>query len=114
MSIIYNEQTKTFNLTAGDSSYCMSVYPKGYLVTQHYGKKIPDTDFSSYEVYSTRASSFNPTRNGVCDCFTMDTYPLEYPSFGTGDYRRTGIRIRSAERRWKNSRPQLPKYRFDA
>ena len=28
MSIIYNNETKTFNLTAGDSSYCMSVYPK--------------------------------------------------------------------------------------
>ncbi len=97
MSIIYNESTKTFNLTAGDSSYCMSVYPLGYLVTHHYGKKLPDTDFSSYQIYSTRTVSFNPARNGGSPCFTMDTYPLEYSSFGTGDYRRTGIRIRSAE-----------------
>ncbi|MBE6588534.1 MAG: alpha-galactosidase [Ruminococcaceae bacterium] len=97
MSIIYNESTRTFNITAGDSSLCIGVMPCEYLATFHYGKKIPDTDFSSYVVYATRAASFNPSRNGGADCFTMDTYPLEYPSFGTGDYRRTGIRIRAAE-----------------
>ena len=97
MSIIYNESTKTFNLTAGSSSYCMSIYPLGYIVNHHYGKKIPDTDFSSYVVYSTRTASFNPSRNNGADLFTMDTAPLEYSSFGTGDYRRSGIRIRAAE-----------------
>ncbi|MBQ4066198.1 MAG: alpha-galactosidase [Clostridia bacterium] len=97
MSIIYNESTRTFNLTAGDSSLCIGVFSHEYLVTYHYGKKIPDTDFSSYEYYSPRTASFNPTRDGSTNCFTMDTYPLEYPSFGTGDYRRTGIRIRAAE-----------------
>ena len=97
MSIIYNESTRTFNITAGDSSLCIGVMPREYLATFHYGKKIPDTDFSSYEIYATRCASFNPSRTNAAACFTMDTYPLEYPSFGTGDYRRTGIRICSAE-----------------
>ena len=97
MSITYNEKTKTFNLTAGESSYCISVIPFDYLATHYYGKKIPDTNFSSYSLYATRTASFNPSRKGAENCFTMDTYPLEYPSFGTGDYRRCAIRIRSAE-----------------
>ncbi|MBQ3528405.1 MAG: alpha-galactosidase [Clostridia bacterium] len=97
MSIIYNEKTRTFNLRAGDSSYCMSVVQGNFLITHHYGKYLPDTDFSSYQVYSTRTASFNPTKTDAPPCFTLDTNPLEYPSFGTGDYRRTGIRIRSAE-----------------
>ncbi len=98
MSIIYNEITRTFNLRAGDSSYCFGVVDGGFLVTYHYGRYIPDTDFSSYAVYGTRTSSFNPTKECAPKmAFTLDSHPLEYPSFGTGDFRRTAVRVRAAE-----------------
>jgi len=97
MPAYFNEKTKTFKLDAGKCSYCIGIREGGYLVTYYYGKYIPDDDFSSYVPYATRLASFHPVRAATGGLFSMDTDPMEYPSFGTGNYRRSAIRIRAAE-----------------
>lgn len=97
MAIQYNESTKTFKLDAGSSSYVIHIYDENYLVNLYYGGYIPDMDLTSYYPYGGIYTSFEPLRFGIPKPFSMDSDPLEYPSFGTGDFRKTAIRIRAHE-----------------
>ncbi len=97
MPICYNESTKTFKLDAGTSSYIIHIFDEDYLLNLYYGGYIPDTDLSSYIPYAGPMVSFDPMRFNIKKQFSMDSAPLEYPSFGTGDFRKTAIRIRAAE-----------------
>ncbi len=97
MPISYHAQTKTFKLDAGSSSYVIQIYRENYLLNLYYGAYIPDTDLSCYLPYAGPHTSFEPMRFGIPEAFSMDLAPMEYPSFGTGNYRRTAIRIRSSQ-----------------
>lgn len=97
MAIQYNEQTKTFKLDAGSSSYVIHIFDENYLLNLYYGSYIPDTDLTSHIPWGGRFTSFDPMRFGIKKPFSMDQEPLEYPSFGTGDFRKTAIRIRAFE-----------------
>ncbi len=97
MPIFYNVHTKTFKLDAGKSSYVIQVYKENYLLNLYYGGYIPDTDLSSYLPYAGPYTSFDPMRSGIPEAFSMDSAPMEYPSFGTGDFRKTAIRIEAYE-----------------
>ncbi len=97
MAIHFNEQTKTFKLDAGDSSYVIQIFDEDYLLNPYYGKYIPDTDLRSYLPYAGPIVSFEPMRFGISKDFSMESAPMEYPSFGTGNFRKTAIRIQAAE-----------------
>ncbi len=97
MSIIYNEHTKTFKLDAGTSSYVIHIYQENYLLNLYYGKYIPDMDLSCYLPYAGPHTSFEPMRSGIREAFSMESAPMEYPSFGTGNFRKAAIRIKAYE-----------------
>ncbi len=97
MPISYNEYTKTFKLDAGKSSYVIQVYKENYLLNLYYGGYIPDTDLSSYLPYAGPHTSFDPMRSSIGEAFSMDSAPMEFPSFGTGDFRKTAVRIEAHE-----------------
>ncbi len=97
MAITYNEQTKTFKIDAGTSSYVIQIYRENYLLNLYYGGYIPDTDLSCYLPYAGPHTSFEPMRHGIPQTFSMETAPMEYPGFGTGNFRKTAIRIRACE-----------------
>lgn len=121
MPIIYNEESKTFSLRAGDSCYMVTVYGEGYLLNPYYGAAIPEETVTSYTTFNdlrTRKdnsvfpkeasyaytpytvdmnSSFHPMRYGIIELpFSEDLDLMEFSGFGTGDFRKSAIRIRYA------------------
>lgn len=91
MGIYYNEKSKCFKLDAKDTSYIIAVAPCGYLAHVYFGKRVPDSD----AVYLLRLdeSPFTPLTNNRDRASYLDTLPMEYPTFGTGDYRDCALKI---------------------
>ena len=97
MPVIFDPTCQTFKLDAGNTSYVIHIQEGGYLVNLYYGPYIPDTDLRCYYPTTLWVPSFHPRREALGPHFSMDTAPMEYSGFGTGDFRRTAIRIRSHE-----------------
>ena len=115
MPIVYNEESRTFKLHAGNSCYVVTVYGEGYLLNPYYGAYIPEDTLTSYTSFSDLRSqkevptaytpytmdmnsSFHPMRYGIIQLpFSTDLDLLEFSSFGTGDFRKSAIRIRYAD-----------------
>ncbi len=93
MSIIYNEQEKTFQLNGRSSSYIMGVAYDRYLAHLYYGKKVNMVHPSRRLV--SRELGFSPS---LIEFFynrsvSLDTLPQEFPSFGYTDFRIPAIII---------------------
>ena len=92
MSIIFHEGSKTFHLFNDEISYIMCVLPNGNLGNLYFGKKIHDReDFSYLLEIKQRAMS-------ACVCegnrkFSMEHLKLEYPVYGSSDYRYPAVEI---------------------
>lgn len=91
MSIIYNESAKIFKLTANDCCYMLKIAPLGYLAHVYYGKNLPDEDLTYLLRYDE--SPYTPETNDRDRASYMDAMPMEYPSFGLGDYREHAFKI---------------------
>ncbi len=91
MGIYYNEKSQSFNICAKDTSYILAVAPCGYLAHVYFGKRLPDEDLT----YLLRLdeSPFTPLTNDRDRASYLDTLPMEYPTFGTGDYRDCALKI---------------------
>lgn len=88
MAIICKENV--FTLQTKNSSYQMKV-EEGFLFHVYYGPSIGDMDMSYLIRNIDRGFSGNP--EGIEDRgFSLDTRLLEYPSYGTGDYRNYCLR----------------------
>jgi alpha-galactosidase len=88
--INYDSKNKIFHLRTKRVSYVMHL-DSGYLLHLYWGKKIRDYQGSRPLVYTHRsfAPYADPDRRG----FTLSTLPLEYPAYGTGDYRHPAYQI---------------------
>ena len=87
MSISYNPNSKIFSLHTKDTTYQMMVDKYGYLLHLYYGAK--NCGFMDYMlVYADRGFSGNPSVAGNDRTYSLDTLPQEYPTLGTGDFRR--------------------------
>ncbi|MDR2524779.1 MAG: alpha-galactosidase [Oscillospiraceae bacterium] len=86
MPILYNEQTRILKLDAGDSTYAMHISDAGYLFHIYYGGHISDTDLEHLEIHGGGAS-FSPSPADAPH-LSLDTALQEYPTAGTGDFRR--------------------------
>ncbi len=91
MSIIYNENTKTFLLKAADALYAVSIVDEGYVCHTYFGKSVPDEDLT----YLLRLDEnpFVPSKNNRDRACFLDASKFEYPCFGIGDYRECAFRI---------------------
>ena len=86
MSIIYNENLKSFHLTAKNTSYILQIHEDGYLSHVYFGRKLKN--FNSNNLLAIRErNSFSPNPNPNNNKLTLDTLPQEYPSYGTSDFR---------------------------
>lgn len=85
MPIKFNEKSKMFSLYAKDTLYATAVVDDGYLAHVYYGKTVPDSDLT----YLLRLDEnpLTPSVNLREKASFMDVLPMEYPCFGTGDYR---------------------------
>lgn len=86
MSIRYLEDSKTFFLTAKDTSYVFKLHENNRILSLYYGKRLPDCDLS--HLFYVQPRSFAPIpADADEDFFSLDTMPQEYPFFGSGDFR---------------------------
>lgn len=96
MGIVYNEKERVFKLDTKNSSYMIGIVDKeGFLGHIYYGKKIKDTKMQ----YLMRIEEppFVPSVNNRDRLSFLDSFPMEYPVHGTGDFRETCLCIRTQE-----------------
>ena len=91
ISIVFNEKERSFKLRAKDTDYMLKICDGEYLGHVYYGKKVLDEDLT----YLLRLdeSPYTPSINNRDKSSYMDTLPMEYPCFGTGDYREPAFKI---------------------
>ena len=91
MDIRYNERSRTFTITAGDSSYVIGIADKeGFIGHVYYGAAIAEEP-----MYLLRIDEppFVPTKNNRDRGSFMDTFPCEFPGNGLGDYRDGAVEV---------------------
>jgi len=93
MTIKYHQSSRTFHLYNDHISYIMKVLPNGYLGNLYIGKKIMDT--SNYDhllELEYRPISSYPIKGNLL--FSLEHVKLEYPTFGTSDFRHPAIEVK--------------------
>ena len=93
MAISCNNQI--FSLHTKHSTYQMKV-DRDFLIHTYYGPYVGDSDMSYLARCIDRGFSGNP--DGITDKgYSLDTQLLEYPSYGTGDFRNDCLRVGYAD-----------------
>ena len=95
MSISVKNQT--FTLSTNRTAYQMKVGAYNFLFHTYYGKKIDETDMSYLFSYQDVGFFFFFYDAGKDRTFSIDTLPLEYSSFGIGDFRGDCIQAELAD-----------------
>ncbi len=98
MSIIFNQNTKTFLLSTPNSSYAVKILENGYLLNLHYGAKLNTTALDELYVRYGSASFCPVMPSGeLPGWFSQDLAALEYSSCGRGDFRTNAMQLRRAD-----------------
>ena len=97
MSIIYNEQNRSFHIKARDTSYVLQIIESGYLQHVYWGKGIRDFKLD----YLKRFKGFHTTgfmfaKDNILG-FSLDNIPQEYPSYGNTDMRSPAYQIKLSD-----------------
>ena len=83
MNITYNQENRVFKLDTPNSSYLMGIVDKeGFLGHIYYGKRLEE-DGVAY-LMRTQEAPFVPEVNDRERGSFMDSFPMEYPTHGTG------------------------------
>ena len=116
MAIKTDNSGKLFTLLTENSMYQMKVDDLGVLMHTWFGKRTGVFDYSYLNVVRDRGFSGNPYEAGDNRPYSLDCIPQECPSYGSGDYRESAIRIRyasgasSCELRFDSFRTEPGKY----
>lgn len=85
-----------FKLDTPNTSYIMSVVDEdNFLGHVYYGSKLKDHDVTY--LLRTKEAPYVPSKNDRDKCSFMDSFPMEYPGHGLGDYRDGCIDVTSQE-----------------
>ena len=98
MAIRYIEQDRTFWLDTEHTSYIMAVVDEENFVGHvYYGQKLQYTEGTPAPVYLMRTGEapFVPSQNNRERVSFLDSFPMEYPGNGLGDYRESAVSIRT-------------------
>ncbi|OPJ61026.1 alpha-galactosidase [Clostridium chromiireducens] len=93
MSIIYDNNAKSFHLTTKNTSYILNVQEDGYLSHLYFGRKLRNFNCNNLLPLKERCS-FSPNPNPSDLKLSLDSLPQEYPSYGTSDFRTPAYSIR--------------------
>lgn len=93
MAIQYQEHKKIFELHTKSSTYLIGITPEGYVGHIYYGKRL-HREVSAY-LLRTAEAPFTPEVNKREKVAFMDSFPMEYPVGGTGDYRESCFNVRN-------------------
>ena len=93
MAILYDPKERLFTLHTKNSTWQMKVSGYGHLLHVYYGEKVEDADLSYLLRGINRGFSGTPYEAEETGDrgYSLDTWPQEYPAFGTGDYRRSCV-----------------------
>ena len=92
MSIIFHESSKTFHLYNNEISYIMSVLPNGHIGNLYFGKRIHDREDFSYLLEMKQRPMTACVYEGNRK-FSLEHLKLEYPVYGSSDYRYPAVEI---------------------
>lgn len=96
MGIQYFEEEKVFRLCTQKTMYLIGVVDEeGFLGHIYYGKRFDDYHLSY--LMRTNEAPYVPSTNNRDRLSFLDTFPMEYSTHGTGDFRESSIRIRTKE-----------------
>jgi len=87
MAILIDNTSRLFTLTTKNSMYQMIADKYDILLHTYYGKKTAFFDYSRQIAYLDHGCSGNPYEVEHDRVYSLDVLPLEYSTFGTGDYR---------------------------
>ena len=87
MGIIFDNENRIFHLTNNSISYVLQVSEDGYINHLYFGKAVRSYKGSNALIHYDRGFSGNPSQHILNRVFSLDTQPMEYPSYGLGDFR---------------------------
>lgn len=91
MPISFNEKTMSFRLSSKNTTYALCV-SEGYVCHLYFGSRVNNSDDLTY-LLSNSCEPFTISDNLRDKAVVMDSIPLEYPCFNTGDYREHALEI---------------------
>ena len=92
MGIRYYEKERVFKLDTKNTSYVIAIVDKeGFLGHAYYGKRLEEADVA----YLTRIyeAPLTPETNERDRLSFYDSFPMEYPTHGIGDFRESALRV---------------------
>ncbi len=93
--ICYNEAERLFHLQTAHSSYCFGLLTDAVPVHLYWGARLEEP-LRLHQLLQGRERSFSPADVGV-DALSSDALPLEYPCYGSGDFRRPALHVQYAD-----------------
>lgn len=94
MSITYQERERMFKLDTPGTSYVLGIVDKeGFAGHIYYGKRLGEDDLTY--LMRTGEAPFVPSENNRDRNSFLDSFPMEYPGSGSGDYREGAIGVRT-------------------
>lgn len=93
MAIHYNEEKRIFQLDTDKTTYAMGLSPEGYVGHIYYGARL----HGRVENYLLRMEEKpkTPSVNKRDKSAFLDSFPMEYPTGGVGDYRESCLNVRN-------------------
>ena len=93
MAVRFDKSRKVFFLTTAHSEYQMKIHECGMLVHTYYGSPVGGTDMSYLLKKVDRGFSGNTYESADDRGLSPDTLPLEYSTYGAGDYRISALSV---------------------
>lgn len=97
MQIQFNQHTGTFKLDTESTSYIMKVVEGGFLTHLYYGSRLADDHLDHVLFNIKRSLTTNPPEAQGRKSFSLDMFPMEYPAYGTGDFRPSALMVELAD-----------------
>jgi alpha-galactosidase len=91
MSIQFHSSDQIFHLKGKQTSYVLQLV-KGFPAHVYWGRTIREGQLASIIQYRERAS-FSPNPFPENRSISLDTLPLEYPAYGSGDFRHPAYQV---------------------
>ncbi len=93
MSIVINQDQRTFHLSNEKISYIIEIMANGQLGQLYFGAKISEPESFNY-LHEDQYRSMGAMNRPYPELFTLNFLKQEYPSFGTSDFRSPAFQIR--------------------
>ena len=93
MAIYYQEENRIFQLHTKRSTYLIGMTPEGYVGHIYYGERL----FQRADHYLLRMGEipFTPSVNKREKLSFLDSFPMEYPTGGIGDFRESCLNVKN-------------------